>query len=314
MVQELDLKKKKLMSIVIMIIIMLLTLILMITTFTLEYMYGSHHGDGSILINIDTDNNGKPDVNIDYDKDGEADINVDTDGDGKPDENLTNTDSNGNGKADINVDTDSDGYPDVNIDIDGDGIPDVNIDSNIDKYDEQPQVDALATMMMSKSVNLYVSNADLSKSNVGNQNYISIDSEEETATISLKSNADTTNCNYSIIYNNEYNYFENKYTLSDGSLGTLKNQLLLEINGYNMVGNKLENISKTFDLVELKESEIILFENMMISDKKDNKTTNLDWKIKLSFRNYRDFDQINNGGKKAKGTLVFRMEKCERTK
>ncbi len=86
-------------------------------------------GDGKPDINVDTDGDGKPDVNIDTDGDDKPDINIDTDGDGKPDVNI---DTDGDGKPDVNVDTDGDDKPDVNIDTDGDGKPDINIDTNGD--------------------------------------------------------------------------------------------------------------------------------------------------------------------------------------
>ncbi len=108
----------------------------------------------TILLNEDTDGNGKPDTNVDTDGNGEPDTNVDTDGDGEPDTNIvdedgdgkpdpdvvdpddpdkdpkkptTNIDKDGDGIPEVNVDTDGDGKPDVNIDTDGDGEPDINI-------------------------------------------------------------------------------------------------------------------------------------------------------------------------------------------
>ncbi len=65
-----------------------------------------------VLINIDTDGDGKPDVNIDLDGDGEPDINKDVDGDWIPDIDI---DSTGDGKPDVNVDTNHDGIADENI-------------------------------------------------------------------------------------------------------------------------------------------------------------------------------------------------------
>lgn len=109
-------------------------------------------------INIDTDNDGYPDVNVDIDNDCIADLNIDMDNDQIPDINI---DSDGDGKAEINVDTNEDGKVDINIvnikewkpekvvtingitydtmggikpylniDEDGDGIPDRNIDAD----------------------------------------------------------------------------------------------------------------------------------------------------------------------------------------
>ena len=66
----------------------------------------------NVLLNIDTDGDGRPDVNIDLDGDGKPDVNVDTDFDWIPN---------------INIDSDGDGQPDTNIDTDNDGIADENI-------------------------------------------------------------------------------------------------------------------------------------------------------------------------------------------
>ena len=93
-------------------------------------------------LNIDTDGDGKPDMNIDTDGDGEPNLNtgivkewhpdklVDIDGDGVPD---YKTDSTLKGLN--NRDTDKDGYPDLNIDLDLDGLPELNIntDGKLDK-------------------------------------------------------------------------------------------------------------------------------------------------------------------------------------
>lgn len=115
-------------------------------------------------INIDTDQDGKPDINIDINCDGKlsnnTDLNIDTDGDNIPDINI---DTTGDGKANYNIDIDGDGLPDVNIgpvvwktdkcsttncgqayctstyykpylniDTDQDGLPDINLDLNND--------------------------------------------------------------------------------------------------------------------------------------------------------------------------------------
>ena len=115
------------------------------------------------VINIDTDNDGIPNINIDTNGDMKADVNIDTDNDSKanvniapphsdwkPDKNysygkpsfpydtddkykpLLNIDSDGDGRPDINIDINDDGVADLNIDTDGDGIPNINIDSTGD--------------------------------------------------------------------------------------------------------------------------------------------------------------------------------------
>ena len=111
------------------------------------------------VINVDTDNDGIPNINIDSDGDLKADINISKDGINPniniveltnwiPDKNYTyqkfsydtmkdikpllNIDSDKDGRPDINIDLDGDGNPDINIDVDGDGIPDIDIDSDGD--------------------------------------------------------------------------------------------------------------------------------------------------------------------------------------
>ena len=91
--------------------------------------------------------------------------------------------------------------------------------------EDENEVDALATLLMPESVSLYVQSSDLRKDKVGSLEYLSIYGEQKSAIISLKSNVDTTTCKYNIFYTPEYNNFENKYTLSNGSLETLKSQL-----------------------------------------------------------------------------------------
>ncbi|MCI8850882.1 MAG: hypothetical protein HFE82_05000, partial [Erysipelotrichaceae bacterium] len=113
------------------------------------------------VINVDTDNDGIPNINIDNKGDFKPHINISKDGE-TPSVNIVeihewkpkkdyksgkftydsigkndikpeiNIDSDGDGLPDINVDIDGDGEPDINIDIDGDGIPDIDIDSDGD--------------------------------------------------------------------------------------------------------------------------------------------------------------------------------------
>lgn len=113
-----------------------------------------------VKINIDTDDDGFPDLNVDIDQDCSADLNIDMNEDRLPDLQI---DTTGNGKADINIDVNMDGkadvnmtkikewkpelnasyegfaydtmeniLPEVNIDVNGDGKPDFNIDKDGD--------------------------------------------------------------------------------------------------------------------------------------------------------------------------------------
>jgi uncharacterized repeat protein (TIGR02543 family) len=81
------------------------------------------------VVDVDNDNDGKPDTNIDLNGDGIPDVNIDYDGDGIPETNVV-VDENGKLVTDIPFTVgDSTTYPkpSVNIDTDGDGWPDVNV-------------------------------------------------------------------------------------------------------------------------------------------------------------------------------------------
>ena len=113
------------------------------------------------VINIDTDDDGVPNINIDNKGDFKPHINISKNGinpiiniavihDWKPTKNYSsgtftydsinkeeikpelNVDSDEDGYPDLNLDLDNDGVPDLNVDIDDDGIPDMNIDGDGD--------------------------------------------------------------------------------------------------------------------------------------------------------------------------------------
>lgn len=176
---------------------------------------------------------------------------------------------------------------------------------------DDTEVDALTTFFTPESVNLYVSTVDLANPNYGESGYDSIDGEEAEAKVVLDSYGDTTVCKYNIIYTPEYNDFENKYEVSEGVYNTLNNQIMLQFDGYDMSNN--QKVSKAFDLVDITE-ETILFEDLVISNDEEDSATNIAWNIKLSFRNYREYNQANNTNKSVKGGIIFQMTECERTK
>ena len=95
-----------------------------------------------ILLMVDIDGDGRPDVNVDLDKDKIADINIDIDGDLIPDIEI---DSDGDGKADINLDTTGDGRADTNLAIITEWKPDHNVDSPI-KYDTMSGIKVDSTL------------------------------------------------------------------------------------------------------------------------------------------------------------------------
>ncbi len=111
------------------------------------------------VINVDTDDDGIPNINIDTDGDMKADINITKSDDIIPILNIAtieswnpnkdfkyqgfsfdtiqhkpylNIDTDGDGRPDVNIDLDEDGMPNINVDVDGDGIPDIDIDSDGD--------------------------------------------------------------------------------------------------------------------------------------------------------------------------------------
>ena len=93
-INEEELRKKRLMAIVIMVVIMLLSLILILTSFTLDF-WGTHQIGGSLTYPpTDLNGDGIPDLNIPYGKykNGEGIFNVDTNGDGVADFNFINQD------------------------------------------------------------------------------------------------------------------------------------------------------------------------------------------------------------------------------
>lgn len=105
------------------------------------------------FINVDTDDDGLPDLNIDYDGDCIADLNIDTNHDQVPDVEI---DSNGNtegsppdtegsppdtkgsppdGIADVNIDKNQDGKADINIVVIKEWKPNYNVSYNGFSYD-----------------------------------------------------------------------------------------------------------------------------------------------------------------------------------
>jgi len=80
-----------------------------------------------------------------------------------------------------------------------------------------------------------------------------------------------------------------------------------------MEGVNQTGASEELDIIEIKNQETVVFENILITDLEDDYTTNIEWKFKLTFRNYRDYNQANNAGKESKGKIEFRIKECERT-
>ena len=76
-------------------------------------------------------------------------------------------------------------------------------------------------------INLHVKVSDMALDGIGNNDYKDITGEAKTSSIKLKSNADVTTCTYNVKFTTKENTFENKY-----NSGTLKNQLMLNLEGY----------------------------------------------------------------------------------
>ena len=115
------------------------------------------------------------------------------------------------------------------------------------------------------------------------------------------------------MFTTEYNSFENYYLKSSGDKGVLKNQLLLNLNGYRNVDGESIAHTYTYDLLEVPK-RFKIADGIVISDEEDNVSTNHKWEISLAFNNYRDYNQINNSGKTIKGNLTFEITNCSRMK
>ena len=109
----------------------------------------------------------------------------------------------------------------------------------------------------------------------------------------------------------EENSFENKYRKEDQTLGTLNNQLLLKLNGYAMEKGKVVAKTYNIDVNDIKNNEYII-KDIEIRNGESEKTTNHEWSINMIFRNYRDYDQVNNSGKEAVSHITFKITKCTR--
>lgn len=195
----------------------------------------------------------------------------------------------------------------LNIDTDGDGICDLNCDTDNDgKCDKHcTDVDAFVTIVNDNNLNLEVTARDMMYASFGNEDSIEIRSETINPKFMLKSNLGITRCTYNIKYKTITNTFENRYVN-----GALDRQLLLEIKSYNIPNAKyFYNI----DLVNIKnQSEYLVGTATIENDEKLISTTVQEWEVTLKFLNYKNYNQNNNAGKKAVGTLIFELDGCSR--
>ena len=227
----------------------------------------------------------------------------------------------------MNIDTDGDGYPDINIDVDGDGDADLNIDTDIEEgkveiddknnstdinTSSEPAVQALATVVAGEDINFVVTADDMAKEKTGSNEYYEINSEVKNSKISLKSSADVTICKYDVIYKVETNTFKNQYTKADGSLGTLNNQLMIKLSGYEMKDGKAAAKTYVLDVNTIKDNKYVIKDIEIKNDVKDKSATVHDWDVNMIFRNYRDYDQINNSSKNSKSNVTFQITECRR--
>ena len=251
---------------------------------------------------------------------------MDTDGDGKADDNKTNTDKENDGIVDLNIDVDGDGYPDINIDVNGDGIPDLNIDTDENKNldivnnnkgtktntQTEPLVDALVTINAANNIDFVVTPDQMSRAIVGNSEYYEIISSTEKTTVNLKSRGDITECKYDVKYTLTENTFKNIYRKADGTTGTLNNQLILRLNGYSMQNGKIVPNVYNIDVNSIENNEFIIKDIVIKNDVNANISTVQSWDINMVFRNYRDYDQIDNSNKISNGHIEFNVKECKR--
>lgn len=87
---------------------LIISLVLIVSMFSVLLSFTSCKKDDETKVDVDTNDDGNPDINLDVDNDGKPDVNIDTDGDKKPD---------------VNVDTDGDLIPDYNLNEDGIELP-----------------------------------------------------------------------------------------------------------------------------------------------------------------------------------------------
>lgn len=187
--------------------------------------------------------------------------------------------------------------------------PDNECNNNCDK--EYP-VDALLTMITRDDVNLYVDKDDVTKESVGDNEYINITSNNGKAMIALKSNKDLTRCTYNVKYSSQENSFENKYIMDNNQKGILKNQIILTLNGYKTTQLSTYSHVYDIDLNEIDNNSFEIKDIVIENDADNNSITEHNWNIILTFRNYRDYNQSNNAGKKIVGELKFEIGTCER--
>ena len=90
--------------------------------------------------------------------------------------------------------------------------------------------------------------------------------------------------------------------------------MVLNLSGYKAEDENSSEESYTFDLIDIKNEDKILIENVYIIDEEDSFTTSQEWEISVSFNNYKNYNQANNAGKEAKGNLKFQIVECERRK
>lgn len=176
-------------------------------------------------------------------------------------------------------------------------------------HDKDEKEDVLFTIVTSDNINLYVDAKDVTKDAVNEIEYLDIESNKVKAKIAVKSNKNAVECDYNVIFKIKENNFTNEY-VNGNNLAELKEQLILKLEGYK-ANNANEQESYVIDLNELENNEYII-DNLKIKSNASQKYfMEHEWNVVLAFRNYRDYNQSNNAGKKITGELEFKVNKCE---
>ena len=66
------------------------------------------------------------------------------------------------------------------------------------------------------------------------------------------------------------------------------------------------------DVNTINNNEFVIKDIEITNDAKDKSATVHEWDVNMMFRNYRDYDQINNSAKNSKSHITFQITECKR--
>lgn len=172
------------------------------------------------------------------------------------------------------------------------------------KPEDKPE-DVLFTIVTSDDINLYVDAKDVTKESLGELEYKDINSDDVKAKIALRSKNNSVECKYDVIFKIKENEFTNQL-----GTGNLENQLILKLDGYKSnTTNETEVYS--IDLNKLDNNEYSIKDIIIKNNANQQYFIEHNWNAILAFRNYRDYNQNENAGKKITGELEFKVTGCE---